>query len=182
MKTTLENIRLSWLELKKPRTLTTTALLIALGVILSFFTIVPNEMLKIGLGFVATSVMGFLFGPIPAMLGAASIDLIGYIIRPTGPYFFGFTLDKALSGLLYGLFFYRRPIRLWRAAAAKGLVSLLVNCILATYWLSILYGKSISVLLPARVIKNAAALPFEAAAIWLLLTGVQRAWARISHH
>ena len=116
------------------------------------------------------------------MLGAASIDLIGYIIRPTGPYFFGFTLDKALSGLLYGLFFYRRPIRLWRAAAAKGLVSLLVNCILATYWLSILYGKSISVLLPARVIKNAAALPFEAAAIWLLLTGVQRAWARISHH
>lgn len=181
MKNTLKNIRLSWLELKKLRTLTTTALLIALGVILSFFTIVPNEMLKIGLGFVSTSVMGLLFGPIPSMLGAACIDIISYIIRPTGPYFFGFTLDKALSGLIYGLFFYRRPVRLWRAAAAKGLVSLLINCVLATYWLSLLYGKSISVLLPARVIKNAVALPFEAMAVWLLLLGVQKAWARIPH-
>ncbi|MCI8440905.1 MAG: folate family ECF transporter S component [Provencibacterium sp.] len=180
MKNTLENIRLSWLELKKTRTLTTIALLVAMGVILGFFTIVPSETLKIGLGFVATSIMGFLFGPVPATLGAAAIDLISYMIRPTGPYFFGFTLDKALSGLIYGLFFYRRPVRLWRSAAAKGLVSLLVNCLLATYWLSLLYGKSISLLLPARVIKNAIALPFEAVAIWLLLAGVQKAWERIS--
>ncbi|MCI8622244.1 MAG: folate family ECF transporter S component [Provencibacterium sp.] len=180
MKTTLENVRLSYQGLKDLRTLTTTALLVALGVILGFFTIAPNEMLKIGLGFVATSVMGFLFGPIPALLGASAVDIISYLIRPTGPYFFGFTLDKALSGIIYGLLLYRKPIRLWRAFAAKGLVSLIVNCMLATYWLSILYGKSISVLLPARVIKNAIALPFEAAALWLLLLGVQKAWARVS--
>lgn len=179
MKSTLQNIRLSWQELKNLRTLTTTALLVALGVILGFFTIVPNETLKIGLDFVATSVMGYLFGPVPAVLGATAVDLISYIVRPTGPYFFGFTLDKALGGLIYGLFFYRRPVKLWRAAAAKALVSGLVNCLLATYWLSVLYGKSIAVLLPARLLKNAVALPFEAVAIWLLLLGVQKAWARI---
>lgn len=173
-----ENFRQSYQELKKVRTLTTLSLLVALGVVLGLFTIIPNEFLKIGLRFLITASMGFLFGPVPAMLGAAAIDLLVYILRPTGPYFFGFTFNAALTGLIYGLFLYRRPMKLWRAFLAKGVVNLAVNVMLSTVWLSMLYGKSVAVLFPARLIKNAVALPAEAILLWAVLSAVGKAWRR----
>lgn len=172
----LESIRLSSRELKNPRTLTGTSLLVALGVVMSLTTIIPNEFMKISLNFIVTSAMGFLFGPIPAMLGAGAIDLIGFVLRPTGPYFPGFTFNSALTGFLYGMILYRREIRIWRCLLAKFSVSLIVNVILATLWLSVLYGKAVSVLLPARLIKNATSLPLETIVMWMSLNAVYGVW------
>lgn len=174
-----ENICLSARELKKPRTLTTVSLFTALGVLLHFITVIPNAFLKIGLNFTVTGAMGYLFGPVPALLGAVAIDLIAFVLRPTGPYFIGFTLNAALTGALYGLFLYRCPLKLWRVSIAKGAVSLVINVILSTVWLGVLYGKSIVALLPMRLVKNAVALPAEILVLWAVLVAVEKAWSRV---
>lgn len=31
-----------------------------------------------------------------------ALDVLKYIIKPTGPFFFGFTFDAMLSGIIYG--------------------------------------------------------------------------------
>ena len=44
-----------------------------------------------------------LFGPgVGGAVGALS-DILGYAVRPTGPYFPGFTVTAALSGVIFGL-------------------------------------------------------------------------------
>lgn len=176
-----ETIRCSYEEMKNLRTLTTTALLTALGVLLGFLALIPSPFLHFSINFLITGTMGFLFGPIPAMLGATAINLINFFLHPTGSFFFGFTLNATLTGAIYGLILYRRPVKLWRCAAAKASVSLIINVLLSTLWLSMLYGKAFAVLLPARLIKNAAALPFESAAMWLVLSAVEKIRQRIRH-
>lgn len=161
---------LSLMELKKPATLTSVSLLVALGVIMGLGTIIPSEFLKIGLNYLITGSIGFLFGPVAGMLGAVAIDLIGFVARPTGTYFFGFTFNALVTGFIYGWVLYRRPVTLWRVALAKGLVSLIVNILLSTLWLSMLYGKAFFVLLPLRAGKNLLALPFE---VLLLLAALK---------
>ncbi len=177
----LQPLRNSVKVMRRTRTLTTAALLIALNVLLGSLTIAPTPSLKIGLGFTATAAMGYLLGPVPAFLGAGVCDIIKYLLRPEGPYAFGLTFCSAMGGFLYGMVLYERKISFWRVLLAKGLVSLLVNVVGNTLCLSILYGKSIAALLPVRIIKNAVALPLEAALLTAVLFGMDRAWRRIRH-
>lgn len=179
MNTLIRSLRDSAKEIYHPRTLTTVSLLIALNILLGALTIVPIPSLKIGLGFTATATMGYLLGPVPAFIGAGLCDIIKYLLRPEGPYAFGLTLCSATGGLLYGLTLYRRKPNFWRILLAKGLVSLIVNVIGNTLCLSILYGKSIAALLPVRLVKNAVALPLEAALLTAVFFGVERARRRI---
>lgn len=146
---------------------------------LTIFTIIPSEILKIGLNFLITGSMGLLFGPVPAVLGATAVDLIGYVVRPSGPYFFGFTINAMLTGFIYGCFFYRQPYKLLRVFLAKATVSVIINVILSTLWLSVLYGKAFFVLLPVRLVKNLVQLPFETALLFVTLKAVDVAWKRV---
>lgn len=179
MNVMLQSLKASAEEMRRPRTLTTVSLLIALNVLLGALTIVPIPSLKIGLGFTATAAMGYLLGPVPAFVGAGLCDIIKYLLRPDGPYAFGLTLCSATGGLLYGLMLYGRKPNFWRILLTKGLVSLVVNVVGNTLCLSVLYGKSIAALLPVRVVKNAVALPLEAALLTAVLFGVDRAWRRV---
>lgn len=178
MKTTLALLRDSAAGLRRTRTLTTLALLIALSILLSSITFAPTSFLKIKINFLITAMMGYLFGPVPALLGAGMCDILGYLLRPDGPYFFPFTLCSALGGLIYGLMLYQRPIKFLRMLLTKGLISLFVNVIGNTLCLSLLYGQAISVLLPARLLKNLAALPVEAVLLTIVLTAVEKIWSR----
>ena len=56
--------------------------------------------------------------------------------------------------MLYGCFYYKKPITFWRVLLAKFTVMLICNVLLNTLCLSVLYGKGFMVILPARVIKN----------------------------
>ena len=59
-----------------------------------------------------------------------------------------------IGGVLYGCFFYKKPIALPRVLAAEFTVSLVCNVLLGTLWLSMLYGKGFLALLPMRIFKN----------------------------
>ena len=162
----------SFKELKNLKSLTITAMLIALGFVLGFFTIQPTSSLKIGFGFLPNALAGFFFGPVVGAIMGGIGDIVGYIAKPTGPFFLPFTFNAMLGPLLYGIFLYQRPLRLRNVILAKLSVTLIVNLILNTYFISLLQGKAFLVLLPARALKQVLMFPIETFLLFALLKGL----------
>lgn len=160
-------------ELRKTSTLTISAVLIGLSVVMSFFTFIPNQYMKIGFSSLPVAVIGMLFGPLVSGLAAGIVDILAYLLKPTGPYFPGFTFDKILMGVFFGLFLYHRKPSLKNVIIVRLLVTGIVNLGFNTLWLCVLYGQALVVIFPARVVKNLAVFPIE---VLLLYVIVQFIW------
>ncbi len=164
----------SYKELTNTRSLTGLSMLIALSIVVSYITsfqITPT--LQIGIGFLVTALMGMLYGPVAAGLGNGLANLIKFFLKPTGPFFLGYTLTAILGGVIYGLLFYKNKCNLWRTIAAKTLVNILLNVCLTTYWSALLYGDAMSAIIGPRFIKNISLLPFEIVLLYIVLTAVK---------
>ena len=159
----------SFREMSKLRTITLIAMLLAVSVVLSFFTIQVSESLRLGLGYLITATMGMLFGPVTAGIAAGVGDIVKYLIKPSGAFFPGLTITAILGGVLYGMVFYHSRVTLVRAIVAKTLTNVLLNILLNTFWLSIMMGKGFWALVPSRVIKNIALLPVEILLLYSVL-------------
>ena len=153
----------SFHELKDVRALSMTAMLLAIAVVLGFYTLQVTEFIKIGFGFIADEMTGMLFGPVVGGLMGAAADILKYIVKPTGPFFPGFTISGALSGVIYGMVLYQRPLTIKRVALANALVMIIVNIGLNTYWLKLLYGNAFFAILPARALKQLVMFPIYVA-------------------
>ncbi len=162
-------------ELKNTRVLATAAMLLAIAVVLGFFAIQVTESIKISLAFVVDELTGMMFGPFVGMIVGMLADIVKYMIRPTGPFFPGFTISEALTGLIYGFMLYRRKLSLPRVIAANSIVTVVVNMLLNTYWLTLLYGSVYTVILPARIIKELIMLPINIAIFYLIAVLLQKA-------
>jgi ECF transporter S component (folate family) len=155
--------------MKKTRVLVFLSLLIAMDILLvHVIPVIQVDIIRISFGFVPESFSSMLFGPWIGGLGAAVADVLGMIIAPKGAYFPGFTLSALLTGILYGLFLYKRPKTLVRISLAVLCVTLFVDIGLNTYWLTILMGKGYLALLPARLIKCAVMAVVEIPVIYLM--------------
>ena len=132
------------------RTLTLSALLTALEIVLSRFLSISAWNTKIGFAFVPVVLAALLLGPLSAGIVAALADFLGALLFPVGPYFPGFTLTAFLMGLCYGLFLHGKQsfMRILLAVAVHQFVlSLLLN----TLWISLLYGSPYGPLLLSRL-------------------------------
>lgn len=178
MKNFLSLFTRSAAELKKLHSLTGIAMLIALNVALSFATIPIGSTMKISVSFLAIALSGMLYGPIAAGIGAAMGDILSYLLTPgnsMGAYFFGFTLTAFLGGMIYGIAFYSGKITVVRVILAKAAVNLLLQLLLNTFWIFLLYGKAVGVVeIFTRIFKNLLMLPLEAAALFLVLKTVSK--------
>ncbi len=141
-------------EIRKPRTITACAMFAAVAVILGYFTISLGNYIKIGFSGIPNVLVGCLFGPVAGGCFGGLLDILKYIVNPTGAFFPGFTLNAVLGGVIYGCSYYRNSITLVRVLATKLVVILICNVLLNTLWLSMLYGQAFAVLLPARLMKN----------------------------
>ncbi len=140
----------------------TIGLFIAIEIILTRFCSINTPILRIGFGFLPVSMLAIMYGPLWAGAAYAIGDVLGMMIFPTGgDYFFGFTVSAALTGLIFGLVLHKKAITYPRALIAACIVCLGVNLIVDTYWLYLLTGQGFWVLLPARVIKVAFAIPVQ---------------------
>ena len=124
------------------RQLTVSALLIALDVVFSRVLAINTPLMKIGLGFAAVALSAMLYGPLWAALTAALGDLVGALLFPTGAYFPGFTATAALTGLIFGLFLYRREKSWLRAFLAALCNCLLVTLLLNTLMIAVFFRSS----------------------------------------
>ena len=165
----------AWHELKKTKVLAVTAMLIAIGVILDFcFSLQLTESIKIGVSGIPNELTSMMFGPIVGGIMGGIGDILKFLIKPTGAYFFGFTLNAILGPVIYGVFLYQRPVRFGRILAAKITVSLLVNLLLGTWWLTILYGSGFIAILPARLIKQIVSVPIDSVIFYLIAKALER--------
>lgn len=155
--------------MRKTRVLIFLSLLVAMNVVLIHMVpVIQVDIIRISFGFVPQSFSSMLFGPIIGGIGAVLGDIIGMIVAPKGPYFPGFTLSALLTGIIYGIFLFKKPKTMLRIVLAVSCITLLVDLGLNTYWLTILLGKGFMALLPARIIKSAVMLPVQTSVIYLL--------------
>ena len=99
-------LRDSATSLRRTRTLTTAGILLAIQMVLSSYGVIEvNDSLKISLSHLALAPTAMLFGPVTAALQGALSDILGFLLKPTGPYFPGFTLSALLGGVIYGMMF-----------------------------------------------------------------------------
>lgn len=148
-------------ELKDVKALAVAAMLLAIAVVLGFYSLQLTDFLKIGFAFLADELTGMMFGPVVGGLMGGIADLVKYLVHPTGPFFPGFTISGMASGVIYGLVLYHKPLSLKRVIMANGFVTLIVNVCMNTYWLTLLYGSAFFAILPARIIKEAVMLPIS---------------------
>ena len=121
----------------------------ALAMILnSVASISIGPYIKIGFSAIPNQLVDYLFGPVTGSLFAGVLDIVKYVLKPDGAFFFGFTFNAMLAAFIYGCFYYKKKLTLWRVLLAKLIVILVVNVFLNTLWLDMLYGKGFLVLLP----------------------------------
>ena len=88
-------------ELKRPKILAVTALLMAVSMAISMVSIpLPNN-LHIYFTYVSKGLCAAICGPVAALVVGFAEDILGFVLHPTGAFFPGYTLSTML-----GLFFY----------------------------------------------------------------------------
>ena len=149
-------------ELKAVTTLAACAMFAALAMILNQVASIDiGPYVRIGFSGIPNRLVDYLFGPVTGCLFSGILDVVKYFLKPSGPFFFGFTFNAMLASFMYGCFYYRKKLTIKRVLAAKFIVMLTVNVLLNTLWISMLYGKGIMVLLPARALKNLIMWPID---------------------
>lgn len=148
-------------ELKSVRTITIMAMLAAVAVVLGFYSIEYGQFIRIGFSGIPNGIIAYLFGPVVGGIFAGALDIIKYLMKPTGPFCPQLTLVVILAGVLYGCFYYKKKLTIWRVLAAKFVVALICNVILTTLCLNILYGQAFMMILPMRALKNLIMWPID---------------------
>lgn len=61
-------------------------MLLAIAVVLGFYTLQVTDFIKIGFAFIADEMTGMMFGPVVGGLMGAAADIVKYLVRPTGAF------------------------------------------------------------------------------------------------
>ncbi len=155
------------------RMLAYMSVLVAVEIVLSRFLSINAWNIKIGFSFVPVVLAAMLYGPLCAGIVAALGDFLGAILFPIGAYFPGFTLTAFLTGLVFGLFLYKKQTLL-RTVAAVGINQFILGLFLNTYWISVLYGSPYVPLLATRVVQSAILTAAQLIVIQLLVRVLPR--------
>lgn len=163
--------------MSKNKKIVLTAVLLAMQIILSRFLSVKTPIIKISFAFVPSMLCAIWLGPKWTVLLNVLADVIGATLFPTGPYFVGYTISTAISGLIYGLLIYKKDaesfsdkVFIIRVIIAVLLVNFIVNLGLNTLWTSITSGKAFKAIFVTRFIKQVIMIPINI----LVITFIER--------
>ena len=161
--------KVSLLSFKSVEGISLSAMLVAMSCVLGFFKFGVGQNVNVTFFFIPIFIGAILLGPIPAAIIGGAADILGCIIRPTGPYFPGFTINAIILGLIYGIFFFKTKPKLWKIIIARLILAVLVDLILTPIWLNILYSTPlVPALFVERLIKCAILCPIEIILMWII--------------
>lgn len=160
----------------------TCAMLVAIQIVLVRFLSIQTPFQRVSFGFLPIAMAGMLFGPGYGCAVAGISDLLGATIFPTGgPFWPGFTIVTACSGLVYGLLLHEKFGENWsprkriiRIVVAVAIVNVFVHIILGTVNLAIMYDKGFLALVFGRIGKNLFMIPVESACISAMYAALVR--------
>lgn len=201
MKSFFHSFSKSAKNLKDLRSLTTTAVFIALAIAIKYLDIQLTPDIRISFTFLPICAIGMMYGPTMCGLSYLCCDFLGYITSDkTGqPYDLRLAAIVMLAGIIYGLCLYGADLKEHRKAgcikliSAKLLTTVICDMTLKTYVLYImLRNKDFSVfnitketLRPflvyctPRFTKSLILLPIEILLMFLFLPAVKTAYDRV---
>lgn len=159
--------------MSKIKKIVLSAMLLAILIILSRFISIETQFLVISFSFIPIMMSAIWLGPKYSMIISLLGDLIGAILFPFGQYFPGFTISAAISGLIYGIFLYNNKEKSDKKFTLMLIISSIlvlgiVNILINSFWLHILYGKAYLVIISTRVIAQVVMLPIQVITIYTL--------------
>ena len=163
-------------EIKRIRTITGASLMAAASIVLDFFRIVITQTLEISFSFLGVALAGMMYGPFVGGIVGGIADILGYLIRPSGAFFIGFTINAILTGVIFGLFLYKRNPSLKRIAFALLVENIIVILILTPLWLNIMYGTEFFAI--ARIIRCVILFPVKLAAMYMLCRAISSVYTK----
>lgn len=161
---------LSAKELSSVKGVSVCAMLLALRVVLGYFsnlTLAINQDIKIGFTFLPIAIAAITLGPVAGMIVGGLGDIISFFLVPMGPYFFGWTLNGILVGLLYGIFLYKNHCKVLHLIISKILICS-VEILLGSLWLYIMYNKGFLIVAGTRTITQLVLFPIESVLIYIV--------------
>lgn len=169
-------------EFKSINAIATTGLLLAIRTVLAvFLSFQITDSLRISVSFIANVIIGVLYGPVVSFVAGGVGDLVQFVIKPTGAFFPGWTLSAALSGFIFGLFFYKKWPK--KVVDIKYIVlcivtltveMIVINITLGTFWCSLMYGKGFAFYFTSRFVKNIIQLPINVFITYMVLVLVKK--------
>lgn len=154
--------------------LTNAGLLTAVAIVLGFFKIPLTEIIEIRFASLPVAIAGYLFGPVVGGAVGALSDVGGYLLKPTGPFFPGFTITSMISGILFGCILHGRKPSLQRILAAQVVHTLICGILLNSIWLSLLYGNGFIAVLAARLVKELVMIPIQTVMLAVIMEPIRR--------
>ena len=127
-------------DMRLLRLLVFAALMIAMTRALSLIPSIPIGHTKFSFGFLARALCALVCGPVLGLVFGFAEDILGFILQPSGNFFFGYTLSTMAGVLVYALCFYRARITVLRIVLANLVVNLLVNALMGSLWNLMLRG------------------------------------------
>lgn len=148
-------------RLKSIRVLAVTALLVALTIaITTLYIPLPNN-LHVFFDYTPKALCAMVCGPAAALGVGFVMDILGFLARPMGAFFPGYTVTTMVAMLIYALGFYNQKITIPRIAITKLIVNVVCNIGLNSLWNSMLMGKAFVVFLGGSAAKNLLLWPIE---------------------
>ena len=137
-------------------------------------TIKIGDYLRVGFSGIPNQIVCFLFGPWVGAIFGGSMDIIKWFLFPQGAFFPGYTLTAIVAGIIYGIFFYQKPIRLWRIVAAESLVKVFCNLGLNTLWIMMTTGNAFKAIVVPRIMSNVCKLPADTVIMLILFPIIRK--------
>ena len=148
-------------QMKNIRVLAACALLIALTIaITTLYIPLPNN-LHVFFDYSPKALCAMVCGPVAALGVGFVMDILGFLARPMGAFFPGYTVTTMVAMLIYALGFYGQKFTVPRIAITKLAVNVICNIGLNSLWNSILMGKAFVVFLAGSATKNLLLWPIE---------------------
>lgn len=166
-------------QLKNTKMITLAALIVALRVAVKFAKIPIAQGLSISLDAYVNSLGSVIYGPIVGLVVGAISDVLGCLVTGRmSEYFPPFALVEMMSSFIFGLFFWKRKIRLSRVLGAKFTVNLVCNIIMTSLfnkWMYFLYyglerAEAYNIINGVRIAKNLVLFPLEATIIVIIFS------------
>lgn len=196
MKSFLLLFKRSAQSLSDLRTLTTVGILLAAAVAIHSLGIQITPDIRITFSFLFICIIGMLYGPVVCGMASFSLDLIGFLFdnKTHNGYSPQLALILTLSGIIYGLFLYRKEINYIFIIISRLVVVLICNICLNSYVIYTLFvNKDFSIfkngsvglneffiwLLP-RVVKNLVQLPVDIVLLCIFLPVALMAYKKIN--
>ena len=163
-------------ELKNTRSLVFASFIVVLRIVVKAFRIPLAAGLSLTFDCYVNSLGSLIYGPAVGLCVGAVSDTLGYLVFPSGVYFFPFIFVEMLSSFIFGLFFWKREISVLRVLTAKFTVNLICNIILTSLfmkWMYVMLGDekatTYSIINLVRIVKNLVLFPAESVLIVLVL-------------